>query len=188
VLLGDFVTTEDGTGIVHTAALFGADDFKITKATGTAFITVKDEIEVDKDVPLVNKLGRFVKEVTDFAGEYVKEQYLTEDEKEAERERLGLKKYLSVDERIAIKLKTENKAFKVERYNHNYPHCWRTDKPILYYPLDSWFIAASRAKERMFELNKTINWKPAATGEGRFGKWLENLQDWNLSRSRYWGI
>jgi isoleucyl-tRNA synthetase len=188
VLLGDFVTTEDGTGIVHTAALFGADDFKITKATGTAFITVKDEVEVDKDVPLVNKLGRFVKEVTDFAGEYVKEQYLTEDEKEAERERLGLKKYLSVDERIAIKLKTENKAFKVERYNHNYPHCWRTDKPILYYPLDSWFIAASRAKERMFELNKTINWKPAATGEGRFGKWLENLQDWNLSRSRYWGI
>ena len=188
VLLGDFVTTEDGTGIVHTAALFGADDFKITKATGTAFITVKDDVEVDKDVPLVNKLGRFVKEVTDFAGEYVKEQYLSNDEKESERERLGLKKYLSVDERIAIKLKTENKAFKVERYNHNYPHCWRTDKPILYYPLDSWFIAASRAKERMFELNKTINWKPAATGEGRFGKWLENLQDWNLSRSRYWGI
>jgi isoleucyl-tRNA synthetase len=186
VLLGDFVTTEDGTGIVHTAALFGADDFRITKATGTAFITVRDE--QDKEVPLVNKLGRFVKEVTDFAGEYVKEQYLTDDEKEAERERLGLKKYLSVDERIAIKLKTENKAFKVERYNHNYPHCWRTDKPILYYPLDSWFIAASKAKERMFELNKTINWKPAATGEGRFGKWLENLQDWNLSRSRYWGI
>ena len=188
VLLGDFVTTEDGTGIVHTAALFGADDFKITKATGTAFITVKDDVETDKDVPLVNKLGRFVKEVTDFAGEYVKEQYLTDEEKEAERARLGLKKYLSVDERIAIKLKTENKAFKVERYNHNYPHCWRTDKPILYYPLDSWFIAASRAKERMFELNKTINWKPAATGEGRFGKWLENLQDWNLSRSRYWGV
>jgi isoleucyl-tRNA synthetase len=186
VLLGDFVTTEDGTGIVHTAALFGADDFRITKATGTAFITVRDE--QDKEVPLVNKLGRFVKEVTDFAGEYVKEQYLTEDEKEAERERLGLKKYLSVDERISIKLKTENKAFKVEKYNHNYPHCWRTDKPILYYPLDSWFIAASKAKERMFELNKTINWKPAATGEGRFGKWLENLQDWNLSRSRYWGI
>ena len=186
VLIGDFVTTEDGTGIVHTAALFGADDFRITKQTGTAFITVRDE--QDKEVPLVNKLGRFVKEVTDFAGEYVKEQYLTDDEKEAERERLGLKKYLSVDERIAIKLKTENKAFKVERYNHNYPHCWRTDKPILYYPLDSWFIAASKAKERMFELNKTINWKPAATGEGRFGKWLENLQDWNLSRSRYWGI
>ena len=186
VLLGDFVTTEDGTGIVHTAALFGADDFRITKASGSAFITVKDE--QDKDVPLVNKLGRFVKEVTDFAGEYVKEQYLTDAEKEAERERLGLKKYLSVDERISIKLKTENKAFKVERYNHNYPHCWRTDKPILYYPLDSWFIAASKAKERMFELNKTINWKPAATGEGRFGKWLENLQDWNLSRSRYWGV
>ena len=186
VLLGDFVTTEDGTGIVHTAALFGADDFRITKASGAAFITVKDE--QDKDVPLVNKLGRFVKEVTDFAGEYVKEQYLTDAEKEAERERLGLKKYLSVDERISIKLKTENKAFKVERYNHNYPHCWRTDKPILYYPLDSWFIAASKAKDRMFELNKTINWKPAATGEGRFGKWLENLQDWNLSRSRYWGV
>jgi isoleucyl-tRNA synthetase len=186
VLLGDFVTTEDGTGMVHTAALFGADDFKVTKATGTAFITVKDEL--GNDVPLVNKKGLFVKEVTDFALEPVKEQYLTAEQKEISRQKLGLEKYLSVDERISIKLKKENKAFKVEKYNHNYPHCWRTDKPILYYPLDSWFIKASQAREKMYALNQQINWKPASTGTGRFGNWLQNLQDWNLSRSRYWGI
>jgi isoleucyl-tRNA synthetase len=186
VLLGDFVTTEDGTGMVHTAALFGADDFKVTKATGTAFITVKDEL--GNDVPLVNKKGLFVKEVTDFALEPVKEQYLTAEQKEISRQKLGLEKYLSVDERISIKLKKENKAFKVEKYNHNYPHCWRTDKPILYYPLDSWFIKASQEREKMYALNQQINWKPASTGTGRFGNWLQNLQDWNLSRSRYWGI
>jgi isoleucyl-tRNA synthetase len=118
----------------------------------------------------------------------VKEEFLNETEKEEAREKQGRDKYLSVDERISIKLKGENKAFKVERYEHTYPHCWRTDKPILYYPLDSWFIKTTAYKERMIELNKTINWKPESTGTGRFGNWLDNLVDWNLSRSRYWGI
>lgn len=185
VIIGDFVSTEDGTGIVHTASLFGADDFRVCKANGIASVLVKDEH--GNPIPLVDKRGRFVKEVTDFAGEFVREEYLTDEEKEIEKKKQGRDKYLSVDERIAIKLKTENKAFRVEKYEHSYPHCWRTDKPILYYPLDSWFIKSTAAKDKLIEFNKTINWKPEATGTGRFGNWLENLQDWNLSRSRYWG-
>jgi isoleucyl-tRNA synthetase len=137
---------------------------------------------------LVDKQGRFTSEVTDFAGEFVKEAYLTDEEKAIEIKKQGGEKYLSVDERLVIKLKKEGKAFKSERYEHTYPHCWRTDKPVLYYPLDSWFIRTTAAKERMVELNKTINWKPESTGTGRFGNWLENLVDWNLSRSRFWGI
>ncbi len=186
VIIGDFVSTEDGTGIVHIAPTFGADDFRVAKQAGIAAILVKDEN--GNDSPLVDKRGRFVKEVTDFAGEFVREEYLTHEEKEAERKKQGGDKYLSVDERIAIRLKKENKAFKVEKYEHSYPHCWRTDKPILYYPLDSWFIRTTAKKERLVELNKTINWKPESTGSGRFGNWLENLVDWNLSRSRFWGI
>lgn len=186
VILGDFVSTEDGTGIVHTASLFGADDFRVCNENNIASILVKDEN--GNPSPLVDKRGRFVKEVTDFAGEYVRTEYLTDQEKETEREKQGGEKYLSVDERIAIKLKKENKAFKVEKHEHSYPHCWRTDKPILYYPLDSWFIRTTACKERLIELNNTINWKPESTGTGRFGNWLENLVDWNLSRSRFWGI
>ncbi|MEP7263086.1 MAG: isoleucine--tRNA ligase [Bacteroidota bacterium] len=186
VIIGDFVTTEDGTGIVHTASVFGADDFRVCKQNNISSIMVMDEN--GKPSPLVDKRGRFVKEVTDFAGEFVKEEYLSEEEKEADRVKQGRDKYLSVDERISIKLKQENKAFKVEKYEHSYPHCWRTDKPILYYPLDSWFIRTTAKKERMMELNNTINWKPESTGTGRFGNWLENLVDWNLSRSRFWGI
>ena len=185
VIIGDFVTTEDGTGVVHTAPTFGADDFRVAAQNNVPAIMVKDAD--GKDVPLVNKQGKFVAEVTDYALEYVKEAYLSEDEKEIERKKQGRDKYLSVDERIAIKLKTENKAFNVQRYEHTYPHCWRTDKPILYYPLDSWFIRTTAIKDKMIALNKTINWKPESTGTGRFGNWLENLVDWNLSRSRYWG-
>ena len=176
VVLGDFVTTEDGTGIVHIAPSFGADDFRVAKQNGIGSLT------------LVDKQGKFVSEVTDFANEYVKEAYLTDEEKENERKKQGGEKYLSVDDRIVIKLKKEGKAFKSEKYEHTYPHCWRTDKPVLYYPLDSWFIKTTAMKDRMVELNKTINWKPESTGTGRFGNWLENLVDWNLSRSRYWGI
>ena len=186
VITGDFVSTEDGTGIVHIAPTFGADDFRVAKQHNVPAIMVQDEN--GKPVPLVDKQGRFVEEVLDFALEYVKEEYLNETEKEEAREKQGRDKYLSVDERISIKLKGENKAFKVERYEHTYPHCWRTDKPVLYYPLDSWFIKTTACKERMIELNKTINWKPESTGTGRFGNWLDNLVDWNLSRSRYWGI
>ena len=185
VIIGDFVTTEDGTGVVHTSPTFGADDFRVAQQNNIPAIMVKDE--TGKDVPIVDKRGRFVAEITDFALEYVKEAYLSEEEKEIEKEKQGREKYLSVDERIAIKLKTENKAFNVQRYDHSYPHCWRTDKPILYYPLDSWFIRTTAMKDRLVELNKTINWKPESTGTGRFGNWLENLVDWNLSRSRYWG-
>lgn len=176
VVIGDFVSTEDGTGIVHLAPSFGADDFRVARQNGIGSLT------------LVDRQGKFLPEVSDFAGEYVKEQYLSPEEKEAERMKQGGEKYLTVDERIAIKLKKEGKAFKVERYEHTYPHCWRTDKPVLYYPLDSWFIRTTAAKERMVELNRTINWKPESTGTGRFGNWLENLVDWNLSRSRFWGI
>ncbi len=172
VLIGDFVSTEDGTGIVHIAPTFGADDFKVAKQYGIPPLMVNDE--KGNPMPLVDKQGKFVAEVTDFAGRYVKD-YGQEEER-------------PVDADIVIKLKEENKLFHSEKYMHSYPHCWRTDRPVLYYPLDSWFIRASAVKDRMFELNKTINWKPASTGEGRFGKWLENLQDWNLSRSRYWGI
>uniref|UniRef100_UPI003B3B8566 isoleucine--tRNA ligase n=1 Tax=Siphonobacter sp. TaxID=1869184 RepID=UPI003B3B8566 len=185
VIMGDFVTTEDGTGVVHTAPTFGADDFRVSQQNGIPPIMVKDE--TGKDVPLVDKRGRFVAEVTDFAGEFVKEQYLSDEQKEAEREKQGRDKYLSVDERIGILLKTENKAFNVQKFDHTYPHCWRTDKPVLYYPLDSWFIRTTAKKDELVALNKTINWKPESTGTGRFGNWLENLVDWNLSRSRYWG-
>lgn len=185
VILGDFVTTDDGTGMVHTAPTFGADDFRVAQQNGIPAILVQDEN--GKDVPLVNRQGRFVKEVTDYALEPVKEAYLTDEEKEEARIKQGRDKYLSVDERIAIHLKTENKAFNVQKFDHPYPHCWRTDKPILYYPLDSWFIKTTAAKDKLIALNKTIEWKPESTGTGRFGNWLENLVDWNLSRSRYWG-
>jgi len=185
VILGDFVTTEDGTGVVHTAPTFGADDFRVAQQNGIPPIMVSGED--GKPVPLVNKQGRFVKEVKDYALEPVKEQYLTDVEKENERRKQGREKYLSVDERIGIQLKTENKAFNVQKFDHTYPHCWRTDKPVLYYPLDSWFIKTTNVKDKMIALNKQINWKPESTGTGRFGNWLENLVDWNLSRSRYWG-
>lgn len=186
VILGDFVSTEDGTGIVHIAPTFGADDKRVATNYGIEGIMVED---ADGNLgPLVDLQGRFTSEVTDFAGEYVKAEYYTEEELAAEAQKQGRDKYLSVDERISIKLKEENKAFKVEKYVHSYPHCWRTDKPVLYYPLDSWFVKTTAAKQRMIELNNTINWKPASTGTGRFGNWLENLQDWNLSRSRFWGI
>lgn len=190
VVIGDFVTTTDGTGIVHIAPSFGADDFKVAKQNGIGSLT------------LVDKQGKFVDEVNDpifpLGGRYVKEAYYTDAEKEKEfhlqKEILrvnniipDLKNHMSVDELIVLKLKLENKLFKTEKYEHNYPHCWRTDKPIIYYPLDSWFIKTTAVKDRLIELNKTINWKPAHTGEGRFGQWLENLVDWNLSRSRYWG-
>ena len=175
VVIGDFVTTEDGTGIVHLSKTFGADDFKTSVQYDMPGVFVKDE--EGKDVPIVNKQGKYVDEITDFAGMYVKNQYYKDGEAPEK----------SLDVLISIKLKEENRAFKVEKYEHSYPHCWRTDKPILYYPLDSWFIKTTAYKDRLVELNKTINWKPASTGEGRFGNWLENLVDWNLSRSRYWG-
>ena len=178
VIPADFVTTEDGTGIVHTASVFGADDFRACKENNVPSVMVKDE--TGKDVPLVNKQGRFVDEVTDYAGRYVKEEYYTD----AERAEEGFK---PTDVLISIKLKTENRAFDVKKYEHSYPHSWRSDEPILYYPLDSWFIRTTAVKDKMVELNKTINWKPESTGTGRFGNWLENLVDWNLSRSRYWG-
>ncbi|AOZ99267.1 isoleucine--tRNA ligase [Flavobacterium commune] len=178
VISGDFVTTEDGTGIVHTAPTFGADDAKVAKE---ATPEVPPMLVLDENgtaVPLVDLQGRFVEGLGEFAGKYVKNEYYDADQA-PER---------SVDVEIAIRLKEENKAFKVEKYVHSYPHCWRTDKPILYYPLDSWFIKITEVRDRMFDLNETINWKPKATGEGRFGNWLKNANDWNLSRSRYWGI
>ena len=176
VISGDFVTTEDGTGIVHTAPTFGADDAKVAKEAGVPPMLVRDD--QDNLVPLVDLQGKFRQEVSDFAGMYVKNEYYSADEVPDK----------SVDVLIAVKLKEDNKAFKVEKYEHSYPHCWRTDKPILYYPLDSWFIRVTEHKENMVALNNTINWKPKSTGAGRFGKWLENANDWNLSRSRYWGI
>ncbi len=190
VITGDFVTTEDGTGIVHIAPSFGADDFRVAKQNGIGSLT------------LVDKRGKFLPEVQDgqflYGEEYVKEAYLTDAEKEAalalQKEKLsGVIKdtsklnYLSVDERIILKLQTEGKLFKKEKYEHPYPHCWRTDKPILYYPLESWFIKTTAYKDKLVEANQKINWKPEHTGTGRFGNWLENLVDWNLSRSRYWG-
>lgn len=201
VISGNFVTTEDGTGIVHTAPTFGADDAKVAKE---ATPEVPPMLVLDKNgnpVPLVDLQGRFLRQVSDevygFANEYVKGEYLSEAEKETEfkiqKENLksiisDLKTYLSVDERIALKLRKENKAFKVEKYVHSYPHSWRTDEPLLYYPLDSWFVKMTAVKDRLVDLNKEINWKPKSTGEGRFANWLENVNDWNLSRSRYWGI
>ncbi|MCT4636064.1 MAG: isoleucine--tRNA ligase [Bacteroidales bacterium] len=191
IIVGDFVTTEDGTGIVHIAPTFGADDDRVAKKAGIAPL-----ILIDKDGkinPMVDRSGKFfdiaeldeafvkefvnVEAYSEFAGRFVKNAYDPElTEKDA-----------TLDVDISVKLKKEDKAFKVEKHMHNYPHCWRTDKPVLYYPLDSWFIKTTAVKERMLELNKTINWKPESTGTGRFGKWLENLVDWNLSRSRYWG-
>lgn len=176
VIPGDFVTTEDGTGIVHTAPTFGADDAKVAADAGVPGMLVLDEHE--KAVPLVDLQGRFRPEMGEFAGMYVKNEYYNDGEAPEK----------SADVQLAIKLKEENKAFKVEKYVHSYPHCWRTNKPVLYYPLDSWFIRVTNVKERMIALNNTINWKPESTGSGRFGKWLENANDWNLSRSRYWGI
>ena len=178
VISGDFVTTEDGTGIVHTAPTFGADDAMVAKQAKPEVppMLVKDENE--NLVPLVDLQGRFRPEMKEFAGKYVKNEYYSDGDA-PER---------SVDVELAIKLKEDNRAFKVEKYKHSYPNCWRTDKPILYYPLDSWFIKVTDVKNRMFELNETINWKPKSTGEGRFGNWLANANDWNLSRSRYWGI
>ncbi len=162
VILGDFVTTEDGTGIVHTSPAFGADDFKVGQKNNLGILT------------LVDRQGKFVDGVGEFSERYVKDY----------KDEPG---YVDVNIDIAVKLKLENRAFKVEKYEHNYPHCWRTDKPIIYYPLDAWFIKTTAVKDRMIELNKTINWKPASTGTGRFGNWLENMVDWNLSRSRFWG-
>jgi len=178
VIHGDFVSTEDGTGIVHASPTFGADDFRVCKENNIPGILVKDEN--DKDVPIVDRQGRFVKEITDYAGDFVKEEYYSPEERKQDD-------FKATDVRIAIQLKEENKAFDVKKYEHSYPHCWRTDKPILYYPLDSWFIKTTAVKEKLVALNNTINWKPEATGSGRFGNWLENLVDWNLSRSRFWG-
>ncbi|MCB0439037.1 MAG: isoleucine--tRNA ligase, partial [Mangrovimonas sp.] len=178
VISGDFVTTEDGTGIVHTAPTFGADDAKVAKEATPEVPPMLVKDENGNLVPLVDLQGRFRPEMGEYAGKYVKNEYYNDGEAPEK----------SVDVEIAIKLKEENKAFKVEKYKHSYPNCWRTDKPILYYPLDSWFIKATAVKDRMFELNQTINWKPKATGEGRFGNWLANANDWNLSRSRFWGI
>ncbi|TAG54917.1 MAG: DUF559 domain-containing protein [Cytophagales bacterium] len=176
IIAGDFVSTEDGTGVVHIAPTFGADDARVAKLANIPSITVLDEN--GKPAPLVDKKGKFVAEMGEFAGMYVK-NYDGKDESDPT--------YKSVDVLISIKLKTENKAFKVEKYEHSYPHCWRTDKPILYYPMESWFIKTTAVKDKMVAMNKTINWKPESTGTGRFGNWLENLVDWNLSRSRYWG-
>jgi len=162
ILLGDFVTTEEGTGIVHTAPAFGADDFRAGKKYDIGILT------------MVDRQGKFIDGLGEFSNRYVKNY--TDDPK-----------YVDVNVDIAVKLKKENRAFKVEKYEHSYPHCWRTDKPVLYYPLDAWFIKTTAIKDRMVELNRTINWKPKSTGEGRFGNWLENMVDWNLSRSRFWG-
>ena len=178
VIAGDFVTTEDGTGIVHTAPTFGADDAIVCKQAVPEIPPMLIKDANDNLVPLVNLQGKFRPEMGEFAGKYVKNEYYADGEA-PER---------SIDVELAIKLKIENKAFKVEKYKHSYPNCWRTDKPILYYPLDSWFIKVTDVKDRMHSLNKTINWKPESTGTGRFGNWLANANDWNLSRSRYWGI
>ncbi len=178
VIAGDFVTTEDGTGIVHTAPTFGADDAMVAKQ---AVPEVPPMLVLDDNgnpVPLVDLQGRFTSHMGEYAGKFVKNEYYNEGE-EPER---------SMDVEISIKLKEENKAFHVEKYRHSYPHCWRTDKPILYYPLDSWFVKVTDKRDQMFDLNNSINWKPKSTGEGRFGNWLKNANDWNLSRSRFWGI
>ena len=178
VISGDFVTTEDGTGIVHTAPTFGADDAIVAKQAKPEIPPMLVKDDNGNLVPLVNLQGKFRPEMKELAGKYVKNEYYLEGEV-PER---------SVDVELAIKLKEENKAFKVEKYKHSYPNCWRTDKPILYYPLDSWFIKVTDIKDKMVDLNETINWKPKSTGTGRFGNWLANANDWNLSRSRYWGI
>lgn len=194
VVAGDFVTTEDGTGVVHTSPTFGADDFRVARQNGIPALTILDE--AGNEIPTVDKKGRFIPQV----GSHLKEgvqKYGIKTHKDISEDEFYVKNYTGEDEThpdykttdviISIILKEENKAFKVEKYEHTYPHCWRTDKPVLYYPLDSWFIRTTAMKDRMVELNKTINWKPESTGSGRFGNWLENLVDWNLSRSRYWG-
>jgi len=178
VIEGDFVTTEDGTGIVHTAPTFGADDAKVAKLANPPIPALLIEDEDKQLVPLVDLQGKFRKELGSLGGKFVKNEYYNDNDIPQK----------SVDVEIAIRLKEQNRAFKVEKYVHSYPNCWRTDKPILYYPLDSWFIKVTDKKERLVELNKTINWKPKSTGEGRFGNWLANANDWNLSRSRFWGI
>ena len=178
VIAGDFVTTEDGTGIVHTAPTFGADDAMVAKQVSPEVPPLLIKDENDNLVPLVDLQGRFRPEMKEFGNKYIKNEYYNDGEA-PER---------SMDVELAIRLKEENKAFKVEKYVHSYPHCWRTDKPVLYYPLDSWFIKVTDFKDRMHELNLGINWKPKATGEGRFGNWLANANDWNLSRSRFWGV
>ena len=171
VVSGDFVTTDEGTGIVHISLTFGSDDFYVSKKNNLPGIFVKND--KNEDVPIVDKSGKFVKEIIDFAGLQVKAFSEVEG--------------LTTDEQISIKLKKENKAFDVKKYEHSYPHCWRTDKPILYYPLESWFINSTKLKDDFINKNKDINWQPESTGTGRFGNWLENLVDWNLSRSRFWG-
>ena len=176
VIPGDFVTTEDGTGIVHISPTFGADDFRVAQQAGVPALMVADD--EGKLGPIVDRTGRYVAQMGEFGGRWVK-NYDGHDESGAD--------YKTLDESIAIRMKGDGTAFKVEKYEHTYPHCWRTDKPVLYYPLDSWFIKTTAVKDRLIELNKTINWQPASTGTGRFGNWLENLVDWNLSRSRYWG-
>lgn len=176
VIPGDFVTTEDGTGIVHISPTFGADDFRVAQLAGVPALMVADD--EGKLGPIVDRTGRYVAQMGEFGGRWVK-NYDGHDESGAD--------YKTLDESIAIRMKGDGTAFKVEKYEHTYPHCWRTDKPVLYYPLDSWFIKTTAVKDRLIELNKTINWQPASTGTGRFGNWLENLVDWNLSRSRYWG-
>ncbi|MBF4486168.1 isoleucine--tRNA ligase [Flavobacterium sp. CSZ] len=178
VIAGDFVTTEDGTGVVHTAPTFGADDAKVAKEAKPEVPPMLVLDETGTAVPLVDLQGKFTSHLGELAGKYVKNEYYD----------AGQAPERSVDVEIAIRLKEENKAFKVEKYVHSYPHSWRTDEPLLYYPLDSWFIKVTDVKDRMFDLNETINWKPKSTGEGRFGNWLKNANDWNLSRSRYWGI
>ena len=178
VILGDFVTTEDGTGIVHTAPTFGADDYKAAKSAMPEVPPLQVLDEKGNKVPLVNLKGKFIDNIGLISGKYVKNEYYESDSIPDK----------SVDVEIAIKLKEQNLAFKVEKYSHSYPHCWRTDKPVLYYPMESWFIKISNLSERMFTLNKEVNWKPKSTGEGRFGNWLKSANDWNLSRSRFWGV
>ena len=178
VIIGDFVTTEDGTGIVHTAPTFGADDYKAAKSALPEVPPLQVLDEKGNKVPLVDLKGKFLKGLGLISGKYVKNEYYEPDEIPEK----------SVDVEIAIKLKEQNLAFKVEKYSHSYPHCWRTDKPVLYYPMESWFIKISDLSEKMYSLNKGINWKPKSTGEGRFGNWLKSANDWNLSRSRFWGV
>jgi len=176
VIVGDFVTTEDGTGIVHISPTFGADDFRVAQLNGIPALMLPDK--EGNLGPIVDRTGRYVAQMGEFGGRWVK-NYDGHDQSGAD--------YKTLDESIAIRMRTNGTAFKTEKYEHTYPHCWRTDKPVLYYPLDSWFIKTTAVKDRLIELNKTINWKPESTGTGRFGNWLENLVDWNLSRSRYWG-
>ena len=178
VIVGDFVTTEDGTGIVHTAPTFGADDYKAAKSATPEVPPLQVLDSNGNKIPLVDLKGKFIEGIGMISGKYVKNEYYAEEDIPKK----------SVDVEIAIRLKEKNLAFKVEKYSHSYPHCWRTDKPVLYYPMESWFIKVSDLTERMYNLNKTINWKPSSTGEGRFGNWLKSANDWNLSRSRFWGV